>query len=132
MRNKLLWLSFVAIVTLGILHAIGSVFYLYWQSFWFDGLAHFLGGFSMGVFFLWGWFASGMFETSVPSKREAFLAAVLFALFVGISWEFFEYVYGIAVPAGVNYGIDTFHDVCFDFLGGIAAGFLGRIKSLYV
>ncbi len=131
MKNKLLGLAFASILALGVLHAIGDVFYLYWNSFWFDGIAHFLGGFSMGVAFLWFWFASGILEQSVPSKREAFLAAVLFALFVGISWEFFEYVYGIAVPVGGNYPVDTFHDVCFDFVGGVLAGFLGRVKSFY-
>jgi hypothetical protein len=132
MKSKLLWLTLASIVFLGALHAIGDVFYLYWNSFWFDGLAHFLGGFAMGLIFLWIWFASGIFERSVPNKREAFLAAVLFALFIGVSWEFFEFVYGIANPVGGNYPIDTFHDVCFDFIGGVIAGLLGRIKSFYV
>jgi hypothetical protein len=131
MKHRLLWLTFGLIALTGALHFVGSVFYLYWGSFWFDGLMHFLGGVVVGLLFLWIWFASGVFEKSFPTKREAMAAAVVFAMIVGIGWEVFEYVYGIAMQDGLNYPADTFHDIAFDFLGAITAGFLGRAKGMY-
>lgn len=122
---------FAVVILVGVLHLAGSIYDFYWNSFWFDGLMHFLGGLAMGLIFLWLWYVSGLFEKNLPTKREAMIGAVVFAMLVGIGWEVFEYVYGIAVPVGGNYPVDTFHDLCFDFLGGIAAGFFGQIKSLY-
>jgi hypothetical protein len=131
MRKTLLIITFSAVILVGGLHHLGSIFYWYWDSFYFDFLMHFLGGFSMGLLFLWGWYASGLFGRSTPGPRESFLGAFFFALFIGIGWEFFEYVYKIAVPAGANYTLDTFHDVAADMLGGISAGLLGRVRRFY-
>ncbi len=131
MKNKILLVSFFLILVTGVLHIIGSINHLYWNSFWFDALMHFLGGLSIGSLSLWIWYASGIFEISTPNKREAMITTVLCAILVGLGWEFFESAYGIALPAGGNYHIDTFHDLVFDFLGGIVAGLIGRIKSLY-
>lgn len=116
----------------GFLHLVGSFYSFYWNSFWFDALMHFLGGLSMGLIFLWLWHVSGLFEKSLPTKREAMISALAFAMLVGIGWEIFEYAYGIAVMVGGNYPVDTFHDLFFDFVGGVGAGLIGQIKNLYV
>jgi len=131
MKNQLFRLAFASVILVGALHLIGTFYNFYWNSFWFDALMHFLGGLAMGLLFLWLWFASGFFEKSLPTKREAMVAALTFAMLIGIGWEVFEYVYGIAVPVGANYPVDTFHDLVFDFVGGVGAGLLGQIKSLY-
>jgi hypothetical protein len=131
MKNKLLRISFGLVVLTGFLHLLGTFYDFYWDSFWFDALMHFLGGLAMGMIFLWLWYSSGLFEKSLPTKREAMIATVAFAMLVGIGWEVFEYVYGIANPVGGNYPVDTFHDLLFDFVGGTVAGLVGQIKSLY-
>ncbi|MHB0977818.1 MAG: hypothetical protein ACYC1K_00170 [Minisyncoccota bacterium] len=132
MKNKILLVSFLLVLITGVLHIVGSVNHLYWNSFWFDGFVHFMGGVSVGMLSIWFWFQSGFFEISVPSKREVFFYAVVVAVLMGIGWEIFELAYGTANPVGGNYSMDTFHDLVFDFLGGIVVGLIGRIKSLYV
>ena len=131
MKNQLFRWAFAVVVLVGVLHLAGTIYDFYWNSFWFDALMHFLGGLAVGLIFLWLWYVSGLFEKNIPSKREAMVAALTFAMLVGIGWEIFEYAYGIAVPVGGNYPVDTFHDLLFDFVGGTAAGLLGQIKSLY-
>jgi hypothetical protein len=131
MKNQLFRLAFAVVIIVGALHLLGTYYDFYWDSFWFDALMHFLGELAMGLLFLWLWYVSGLFEKSLPSKREAMVATVVFAMFVGFGWEVFEYAYGIAVPVGANYPVDTFHDLVFDFVGGVAAGLAGQVKSLY-
>jgi hypothetical protein len=129
---RLLFVSFFLVALLGMLHSVASYFYWYWTLPWFDNLAHFLGGLSLGFFFLWVWFASGMFGKATPSKREAFAASLIFVIVVGIGWEFFEYVYGLSGPsAGQTFGQDTFCDICSDVVGGSIAGLIGRTRSFY-
>jgi len=125
--NRLLIASFVSAMVLIFLYQASPAF---WGVRWFDSLMHFIGGFTVAFIGLWAWFASGLFGRLVPSKKEAFVAAVVFALLAGIWWEFFEYAYGIARPIG-SYPLDTFHDVLADFLGGIVAGIVGARKKLY-
>lgn len=132
MKNKILLISFLLVLVTGVLHIIGSINHLYWNSFWFDGLMHFLGGSSVGMLSLWFLFRSGIFEISVPNKREVFFYTIVCTILIGIGWEVFEFAHGIAVPVGGNYSLDTYNDLLFDFLGGIVAGLIGRIKSLYV
>lgn len=86
----------------------------------------------MGMLSLWFLFRSGIFEISVPNKREVFFYTLVCTILIGIGWEVFEFAHGIAVPVGGNYSLDTYNDLLFDFLGGIVAGLIGRIKSLYV
>jgi len=131
-KNKLLFISFSLIIFTGMLHIIAGTYHFYWNSFWFDALMHFLGGVAVGLMSLWFWFVSGIFEISVPSKREVFFYAIVCVTLIGIGWEVFEFAYGIAAPVGGNYPMDTYHDLVFDFLGGITVGLIGRIKSLYV
>ncbi len=131
MKNyRLLWLSFVLIVLLGVLHVMASLFYFYWDIWWFDSVMHFLGGLSLGFFFLWVWLSSGVFEIRVPSKREAFLTSLIFVMVVGIGWEVFEYVHGLTQSTEA-YPLDTFHDLVSDFIGATVAGLVGRKRSLY-
>jgi len=132
MRNKILLISFFLVLTTGVLHIVGSINHLYWNSFWFDGLMHFLGGASVGILSLWFLFQSGAFEISLPNSREVFFYVIVSTVLIGIGWEVFEFAYGIAVPVGGNYPLDTYHDLVFDFLGGIVVSLIGRIKSLYV
>jgi hypothetical protein len=130
MRKSLLYMGFGVLMLLGAFHVIAQTFYLYWDMRWFDSFVHFLGGLSMGLVFLWIWFASGVFSRSTPSKKEAFLTALIAGMVIGVGWEVFEYAHGIANPIG-NYTLDTFHDLLADFLGAGLAGVIGRNHKLY-
>lgn len=128
MRNRrLLLLSFLLAILLIFLYQISEAF---WGIRWFDSVMHFLGGLLIGTFSLWVWFLSGLFGRNTPSKKGAFVAAVIFAMIAGIWWEYFEIAFGIAHPIG-SYMLDTFHDMLADFAGAIAAGLLGGRKSFY-
>jgi hypothetical protein len=130
MKKSLLFISFGLLFVLGILHYIGSVFYLYWTMRWFDNVAHFLGGASMGFLFLWIWYDSGLFGRSTPSKKSVFIVSLLSAMIAGFGWEFFEFANGIANPIG-SYALDTFNDLLMDFIGGAFAGIIGASRKFY-
>jgi hypothetical protein len=125
--RRLLIAAFLFAVILIFLYQVSDAF---WGIRWFDSLMHFLGGLTIGTFSLWVWFISGLFGRKTPSKKEAFVAALIFAMLAGVWWEFFEYAYGIAHPIG-SYALDTFHDCLADFVGGMAAGLLGAHRSFY-
>jgi len=131
-KYRLLFAAFGAIILLGALHLVASAFYFYWTVAWFDTMMHFLGGLSLGFFAIWFWYDSPLFDRRIPTKREVFLAAFLSIIFIGIGWEFFEYVYGISAPsAGQTFGQDTFCDLIADLCGASLAGVAGRLTWLY-
>ena len=104
----------------------------YWVYPWFDNVSHFLGGLSLGTFALYMWYGSGIFGRTTPSKREAFATAFVFVLIIGLGWEVFEYVYGIAGPSiGQTYAQDTFTDVFSDICGAALAGLIGGWHTWY-
>jgi hypothetical protein len=127
----LLILAFVSIIIVGALHQLGSVFYLYWSIGWFDSLMHYIGTVAIGLLLLWIWYVSGLFGRETPSKKEALVFCLVSVLMVAFGWEFFEYAYDVANPAGGNYALDTFHDFLFGFLGALTAGIIGRTKRFY-
>lgn len=66
----------------------------------------------------------------MPTRREVFVAAVIFAMLAGVWWEFFEFANGIANPIG-SYALDTFSDLLSDFVGAVVAGVWGMKKHFY-
>jgi hypothetical protein len=132
MKRGLLIITFISILMLGALHQIGSALYLYWDIPWFDMLMHFLGGFSIGMLFVWAWYGSDMLgRRSMPARASTVLATIAFVFAVGAAWEVFEYVFDIANPTGGNYSLDTFNDFIADLLGALFAGAVGTIKRFH-
>ncbi len=125
--RHLLLTSFLLCIVLIFLYQASPAF---WNVRWFDSLMHFLGGLSVGMFSLWVWFASGLFGRGTPTKKEVFVAALIFAMLAGIWWEGLDYAYGMADPIG-SYPMDTFNDLLADFFGGIIAGIWGARRSFY-
>lgn len=117
-------------MVLGVLHFLGQTFYFYWDLRWYDNLAHFLGGLSMGFMCLWIWYASGLFGKSAPNKKQAFLVALIAGMVIGLGWEFFEFANGVANPIG-SYALDTFNDLISDFVGTVVAGIIGARTYFY-
>lgn len=127
-KHSLLYRAFGVLIILGFLFIFASSF---WDMRWFDSLMHFLGGLSSGLFALWVWYSSGLFGKDSPTRKEVFITAVFWVMFVGIGWEFFEYVNGIANPIG-NYALDTFNDVSADFIGAVVAGIWAGSAAFYL
>lgn len=130
MKRSLLFISFGILVLLGVMHYLGQTFYFYWDMRWYDSLAHFLGGLSMGFICLWLWYASGLFGKSTPNKKQAFIVSLIGGMLIGIGWEFFEFANGIAHPIG-SYALDTFNDLLADFAGSAVAGMIGAKHTFY-
>ena len=129
MRKPLILLTFALVLLLGVFHQVGSMFYLYWSLPWFDNVAHFLGGLAIGVLSIWVIY--GLILRSTPSSVKVMLTTIFSVLIIGVGWEIFEHIYGIANPTGGNYVTDTTHDLIADTLGAILAGIIGRLKKLY-
>lgn len=132
-KYSLLSLSLGLVVIFSLLHFSALFLHLYWTVWWFDNAMHFLGGFIGGLIVIWFLFDSGIFYKRVPSLLIPFLLVLLLALIVGVAWEIFEYVNGIA-KSTEEYIPDTFRDIVFDVLGGAFASLVGfkqifRIKN---
>jgi hypothetical protein len=127
-KNRLLYYAFAVLIILGLLFSVSGSF---WDMRWFDSLMHFLGGLSAGLFAVWVWYVSGLFGWDVPTKKQVFITALFWAMFVGVGWEFFEYVNGMANPIG-SYALDTFNDVFADFIGGVVAGLFAGRTNFYL
>jgi len=120
------------VIILGALHQVGSALYLYWDVEWFDMFMHFIGGFTIGLLFIWAWYGSDMFGTrAMPAKASVILLAIAFAFAVGAAWEGFEYIFDIANPTGGNYPMDTMNDFVADLLGALIGGLIGTIRKFH-
>lgn len=124
----------VVILTLLVLagHAVGSIFTLYEEIFWFDMVMHALGG---------AWLAAVAFAL-LPARypaifasppRRTFLAVVALVTVAGILWEIYEF--GFAAWATAQFGdlgfhqpwTDTVSDLFLDIAGAaLTALFLLR------
>ena len=125
MRNILpLYLALASVVLLAGLHFIAGTFYLYWTVGWFDYLMHFLGGFGGG--FVVVWFISNKNLSGVQIAIITFVSVMI----VGVAWEIFEYVNGIA-QSTEGYRADTFHDLLMDALGSLTAVLVSLKQFIY-
>ena len=126
--NKL----FLLLIAVGVLHLVGLSFFLYWKIEWFDLLVHTLAGAWVGGMALWFYYLSGYMTPHKETLRSVVLISVVSALFVGVSWEIFEYLVGatlLALPG--EYFFDTATDLLVDGVGAyiIALLFLHRKKD---
>lgn len=98
-------------------------FYGYW---WFDMSLHFLGGFFMAMLMV-----HYLTAAKTQSKLKNYLILVGAVSFIGIIWEFAEYLANqtLVEPLYNNFGIssyfigdldDTINDLLMDILGAFA------------
>lgn len=109
-------------LTFSLLHFLANKFYLYFAWWWFDILMHFLGGVLVGGFVLW----LIRFEVPISIRHSIPLFATAFAaiMLVGISWEVFEYFFGIHTAQ--NYTLDTTLDLATGVVGMMSAYLLAK------
>lgn len=87
---------------------------LNWIFSWFDMIVHFCGGAMVGVLIY-----TALFRRMNP--LTAFLYGTLGVLCIGLAWEYFEYIAGLASPLEVGYVADTILDLVSDVSGGLCA-----------
>jgi len=120
-RNTLPYIALGLIIILGALHFIAEAFYLYWTIWWFDNIMHLLAGFAGGFIIVWLLFSSLKYRLS---NFKSVLLIIASVLLIGVAWEIFEYVNGIA-QSSEDYVLDTSLDLFFDVLGASLASFVG-------
>jgi len=98
-----------------VLHVTAIRLHLYWSLWWFDAILHVLGGVVIGL--TWVFFIRRFPQTI---QKNSFIWFLVFAGFVGIGWEVFEYVKDLT-HAKEGYWLDTVQDVIADYAGAIWA-----------
>lgn len=122
-RVRLLHILALLVCAIAVLHIAATIFYLYWEFWWYDMLLHFLGGMFIGLLVLWLRFFSGYISTpAFLSARHAFLFTLFWLVVIGIGWEAFERALGHTWSLE-GYWLDTSIDVALDIIGGVV-GFL--------
>ena len=115
-RRSLLYIAFTLALLICFLNYLAIMLYLYWTSFWYDYMMHFLGGVSIAVMAMW---LLGVNERN----RKNFWPVLIVVMAVGVGWEIFEYFIK-AVPSPLqSYKVDTTHDLIMDAIGGVVAYF---------
>ncbi len=131
MKDKLLAYSFAAVILIGLVNFVANYFYLYWSIWWFDNVAHFLGGFAMAFLCFWIFTRIYIFK-GAPRLGNIIFISVSLMLVVGIGWEIFEVINNIALPPGKEtYWQDTTYDLIADTWGALAASLIIYKRKLY-
>lgn len=107
--SRILTAQFFSVLLLAVLTWLAVSYSLYWHFWWFDIPMHLLGG-------LW----AGLCAAWLVARRGYPLTltwCLVFALFVGVGWEVFEYIEKIAQPQYLDYWPDTVKDIVMDILG---------------
>jgi len=123
-KYSLLFIAFVLVIVLWIIHFLAMSFYFYWTVWWLDNVAHFLAGLAGGFIVIWFFFDSSLFCKRYPTIFESILSAFTCVLIVGVMWEIFEYVNDLTQSIE-SYVLDTVHDLIADLSGAIFAGIIG-------
>ena len=89
-------------------------FYWYYSVRYLDMIMHFLGGFWVGLVFLW------LFYLENLSVRLVF-KIILGVLLIGILWEVFEILVNNSIAQNPFNVLDTLSDLLFDLFGGLCA-----------
>ncbi len=126
MEKKIIMVSskfvLILLILILVIHILATVFYWYWTIDWLDIVMHFLGGF---------WLAAVFLRFLVPKLRISdhksliiLILMVSFAVFVGVLWEFYEFLFDVfgSINGHLKFtqqGVaDTMSDLFFDLLGG--------------
>lgn len=123
MLRKAFFIETILLISLiAVVHITGTYLYWYWIYFWLDILMHFLGGLWVGLACFWIFEISEKKFGSVKTALQAIIFAFVCAFTVGVLWEIFENVTGIAFVAYEEYKLDTLMDLVMDSVGGVVAG----------
>ena len=95
---------------------LANKFYWYYTIWLFDMPMHFLGGFWLGLLFLYSY-------SIKEATLRTFFNLLFFIFFIGVGWEVFEAIVNkTTLRDSFNY-LDTTSDILFDLSGGMCAIF---------
>jgi len=120
-RKSGLFALFALVLVIGILETIALRFHLYWTLGWFDIMMHFLGGVWVAFAALWCLLFFPYHGERVSNRLWLYGITLGATLVVGVLWEVFEYLFGIAILGDGAYAVDTTLDLTMDLLGALAA-----------
>lgn len=116
MRQKFFIYTLVSAIPLALIHITALHFSLYWIFLWLDCVTHFLGGLTIA-------FLLTALCMPVLPKKYIGVSLVLLVFVVGVGWEVFEYLNGMALHE-LEYWKDTRSDLLFDVLGGSLGAYI--------
>ncbi len=113
-QKNLLFKIASLVVFIFLVNFLAMKFYWYSSLWYFDMFMHFLGGFWLGLAFLW------LFKV-INFNFKNLAIVILGVLIIGVAWEFFEIgVDKIFLKDNLNY-LDIYSDIFFDLAGGMTA-----------
>ncbi len=122
MSERLFRNTAILYVVIGIMNFIGNKIFLYWTTWWYDMILHFLAGFVIGMTAIL--FLQTFSRAFQINNRKVILASVLFTLAIGLLWEYFELYFEItSFTDGITFWTDTSSDIILDTLGGLLGTF---------
>lgn len=111
MNRKKLGVRVVSLILfIFVLNLIAMKFYWYFSIWWFDMPMHLLGGFWLGLVFIW-------FLRLKDLSFSTIVKIILGVLLIGIAWEVFEIIVNKTIIQNPFNTLDTISDVCFDLVG---------------
>ena len=130
-KDKLLTVAFISVILLWLLNWVAGILSLYWTVWWFDNIAHFFGGLTLGLVSFWGFKQIHSFKQE-PTLKNIILITVLLAFVAGFGWEVFETLNNISDDfTGETYWQDTIYDLIGVILGGVVSAVFIYKKKLY-
>ncbi|MFZ2205576.1 MAG: hypothetical protein WAV23_03220 [Minisyncoccia bacterium] len=122
-KEKLLKSMTLMIFFVFILNSLALKFHWYSSVWWFDIPMHFMGGFWIGLAWIWLFVPSNL--PNLPKKvggwGKSILKIILGVLLIGVLWEIFEIIVNETITKNQFNYLDTFSDICFDLAGGFTA-----------
>ncbi|MBI2068772.1 MAG: hypothetical protein HYT67_01565 [Candidatus Yanofskybacteria bacterium] len=127
--------AFLSLVAIFVFNIFGLYFGWYLDYFWFDMTLHFLGGFFMAIF-LSIYLKDHLLDNSKLKNTLIILGVVSF---VGVTWEFAEYIANqtLIEPFYKYFGVksyfmgdlaDTVNDLTLDMLGAASFAWLHLLR----
>ena len=113
-RRKISRILVYLIFFIFITHFVATKLYWYSAIWWLDMLVHFLGGFWLGLVFLYFF---PLQDKSFRSICKIFLPV----FFIGIGWEVFEILVNDVIAQNLFDVMDFTSDLFFDLAGGFCA-----------
>ena len=128
LKKKLLLISIITIILIGIFHFLALKYSWYWSFRWIDIPMHIIGGFWVSITVLWVSLKIGHIESINGYKKKALLVILGSVLIVAIFWELFELIFKITSLHDIGYWKDSLCDILNTFIGGVV-GFLYFTKN---
>lgn len=110
-RPKLIKRLIFLILLLFVINFFANKLYWYSSIWYFDMIMHFLGGFWIGLLYIY-------FHNKESVSLRFVFKILLFTFLIGVGWEIFEILVNDVIAQNPFNTLDTFSDLFFDLAGG--------------